>query len=113
MLACRRNFFPRNCRPFNDCHNTASGAVNELRSSLRNFFFDAVLYVPLRREFMQRVEHDGRQSDHSVCAASVASRNFLGGAATPPREEGITFHIHIHISTSSQHLRHLPMYPPI
>ena len=28
-------------------------------------------------------------SDHPVCAASVASRLFLTGAATPPHEEGI------------------------
>jgi hypothetical protein len=28
-------------------------------------------------------------SDHPVCAASVASRHLLTGAATPPLEEGI------------------------
>ena len=27
-------------------------------------------------------------SDHPVCAAKVASRHFLNGAATPPNEEG-------------------------
>src|SRR5437016_14206151 len=29
-------------------------------------------------------------SDHPVCAAAVASRHFLIGAATPPHEEGIS-----------------------
>src|SRR5262252_5510807 len=40
-------------------------------------------------------------SDHPVCAASVASRLFLTGAATPPHEEGIirliqTLHQFVH-----------------
>src|SRR5215471_3990328 len=32
--------------------------------------------------------------DHPVCAASVAPRLFLTGAATPPHEEGIVRLIH-------------------
>jgi hypothetical protein len=31
-------------------------------------------------------------SDHPVCAASVASRHFVTGAASPPHEEGINGH---------------------
>src|SRR5262249_25656827 len=46
------------------------------------------LKAPLRGGLMPRIEHDGHQSDLPVCAASVASRNFVTGAATPPLEEG-------------------------
>src|SRR5262245_38307442 len=31
-------------------------------------------------------------TDHPVCAASVASRHFVSGAATPPQEEGNGLH---------------------
>src|SRR6185295_4594483 len=49
---------------------------------------------------LSSLEHDGRQNDHPVCAASVASRHFLDGAATPPHEEGNLANLRYHPTTN-------------
>src|SRR5262249_48204846 len=58
---------------------------------------------------MVRREHDGRQNDHPVCAASVASRHFL--MAQPPllTRRGLTLHLH---SPSSLSIFTLHLHSP-
>src|SRR5688572_11225226 len=88
MLACRRNFFPRSWRCWRLFQSTASAGVNDLRSFRRRGCFDCVLKIPLRGGLIgERLVHDGRQNDHSVCSASERD-HFVEVAATPPLEEG-------------------------
>src|SRR5881275_1836477 len=87
MLICRRNFFPLSRRRWRNFQSTASAAVNELRSCLRNFFFERILWMPSLEGLIVKASStmDARATIPSA-RNKVASRLFIDRAATPTEE---------------------------